>query len=131
MLSIGNNVFSLYGARITEVPEYRDKRGPRVFFAAQMRDMSEPVMLQGNETVFGLVMHRLYLRPTDPPVWIKWVISEPTTGASVASGNTRRCALEDLAWKVAFYGGETAFKRMLTDAVRRAHMGAEATAPAA
>lgn len=116
---VGNNVFSLLGFRITEIPVFRPSNGVKVSFNARLADgrLSERVF--GTKTVFGLVMHRVITFPGEGPRWRKWTISEPTTGGAVAHGGTRQDVLDDLALRIAFYGGEEEFSTLLRDAVTK------------
>jgi hypothetical protein len=122
--TVGPNVVSLLGFPIAEVPEFPDKGGAKVAFRANMRDTNEqPTEVSGTRTVFGLVLHRYLAPPGGQPTWCRWTISEPTTGGAVAWGRTRRDALDDLALRVAFYGGEKAFQEVLQRAIAQ-HMEA-------
>lgn len=116
MSTVGSNVVSLLGFPITEVPEFLDKRGPSITFQACLRDGEGCVIeVRGTKTIFGLVLHR----SPNGVGWVRWVISEPSTGGAVAWGHTRQGALDDLALRVAYFGGEAAFQQLVDDAVLR------------
>lgn len=83
-------------------------------------DQSEIV---GTRTVLGLVIHPHLVAPGQALGWIKWSISDPKSGLAAAHGNTRQGALDDLALKVAYVGGEAAFISMLDGLVGRSSFG--------
>lgn len=114
MWSVGNNVVSILGYAITEVPEYADKCRAKITFtpAVMAGHRKQPVI--GTKTVFGLVLHR-HLRNGYQGI-CRWIISDPGTGRAIAWGRTRKDALEDLALRVAFHGGEDEFDRRLQNA---------------
>lgn len=114
--TVGLNVISLLGFSIREVLELRDNRGAGVAFQASIRGESV-VEVRGTRTVFGLVLHRIIIPAGAKLGWRKWTISEPVTGCAIASGCTRQDALDDLALRVAYFGGEAAFRTMLETAV--------------
>lgn len=119
MLTVGDNVFSLLGFPIVGVPEYRAVNGKKMTFQALVAsdDGGFHIDVCGTRTAFGLVIHRIVTRDGLRPGWLKWTISEPTTGRAVAWGCTKQDALEDLALRVAFWGGEEAFEKRLQDAI--------------
>ena len=128
MTFVGYNVFSLLGFQITEIPEYRISRGRRIEFVAPIRSEGGvcAVSVSGTKTVFDLVIHKIITLPGDAPRWHRWTISEPSTGRAVAWGRTRQDVLDDLALRIAFYGGEKEFSRMLRDAVMKRREGQDA-----
>lgn len=115
MRTVGDNVFSLLGFPIMGVPEYR-ANGKKMTFRALVASGFH-IDVCGMRTAFGLVIHRIVRRDGMRPGWHKWTISEPTTGRAVAWGCTKQDALEDLALRVAFWGGEAAFEKRLKDAI--------------
>lgn len=68
----------------------------------------------GTRTVLGLILHRM---PYGGPGLHRWHISEPRTGHWLACGHSRQAALDDLALKVAFHGGEEVFLQGIEAAV--------------
>lgn len=116
MNTVGSNVVSLLGFPITNIPEFPDKRGQSITFQACMRD-GGVIEVRGTRTIFGLVLHR----SLNSGGWERWAVSEPHTGKSMACGHTRQGALDDIALRVAYYGGEAAFKQLADYAVSRHH----------
>lgn len=103
------------------LPEYIDKRSPKVTFDAFIFAEGKDQLLEvtGNKVVFDLVLHRR-IRFDDSPTFIgygEWVISEPTTGCRVSYGSTRQDALDALAERVAYCGGEANFRKQLENAI--------------
>lgn len=100
-----------------KLPHYPDKRGSKEIFQAVVFragcDDCEVINVAGTGVVFGLVLHRQITQAQTPPGWAVWAISEPTTGCRVVSGRTRQDALDTLAERVAFLGGEDAFRRAI------------------
>jgi len=115
-----NNITSILGMAYV-LPEYIVKRGPKVTFDAFVfaggKDHSFTVT--GNKVVFDLVMHRR-IRFEDSlslSRYGEWVISEPITGCRVSYGRTRQDALDALAERVAYCGGEAKFRKQLDNAI--------------
>lgn len=98
-------VISLYTGRAFEPPVYRDIRGPRASFNASTKQGL--IEVQGTDAALGLVLHRtIEENPTHR--WGRWVVSDPVSGFRVSAGKTRQGALDDLALKVGYLGGEAA-----------------------
>lgn len=119
------SVFSMLGMPYV-LPSYPDKRGPIVTFNAalsqQAGDKCEVAEVTGTKVQFGLVLHRPVGMSQDqrPRQSVAWIISEPTTGLRVVWGCTRQDALDVLAERVAFYGGEPAFLKALEQGIQNA-----------
>lgn len=142
-IPLGDNVFSIFGGfKIQSIPKYRDNnRGkPKVTFMGYMRDCvvgstggAQTLLVQGNRTVFGLVLHRSIVLAGEPNrPWFNWTISEPMTGRFIVRGRTRQHTLDELALRVALSGGESVFRASLEEeAVRltRRSMDGSAAAP--
>jgi hypothetical protein len=128
---MGAQVISILGARFV-LPHYRDHRGPPATFRAMLIDDGS-ILVSGTGTVFGLVLHRSVESPvTVSQIYRRatWTISEPTTGCRVATGWTRQQALDALAERVAYLGGEDAFRVQLDIAISSAnHMGDHTQVP--
>lgn len=98
------------------LPHYPDRRGPAVTFMAQLtvKEGSSSVEVTGSRVAFGLLLHRQIARES---AFVRrhaaWIISEPTTGCRVAMGSTRQDALDALAERVAYFGGEAAFVQVM------------------
>lgn len=117
-ITVGRNVASILGFPITEVLDLPDRRGPTVTFRPHLRSKHGLVtQVYGTQTVFGLVLHRIIIPSGAKPGWLKWTISEPVTGCAIARGGTRQDALDNLALRVAYYGGEVAFQDRLEIAI--------------
>ena len=121
-MRIPPNVISFYtGAPLGEVPEYEDRRGRRVTFRAFLKHSGAVVDVDGEQTVFGFVIHyTIGLRRNEcchRAIWNKWSISEPITGMRVAYGASRRNALFNLALLVALHGGAEKFEAQIQQSV--------------
>jgi hypothetical protein len=106
------------------LPHYVDKRGRSVtFFARAFLDDPnewELVEVSGTAVVFDLVLHKQI--DMGQPRGIQseaWAISEPATGCLIVSGQTRQSALDALAMRVAYFGGEDHFRQALENSVRQ------------
>lgn len=121
-VAAASNVTSLLGFPYV-LPHYPDKRGPAVTFMAliAVQDGTARVEVTGTRVVFGLVLHRQI--EGDGAFFRRhaaWVISEPISGCRVATGGTRQEALDALAERVAFLGGEAAFEQAMKHGIQLA-----------
>lgn len=121
-VAVASNVTSLLGFPYV-LPNYPDKRGPAVTFMALIAadEGAARVEVTGTRVVFDLVLHRQIMG--DSPFarrHASWVISEPTTGCRVSTGGTRQEALDALAERVAFLGGEAAFEQAMAYGIQLA-----------
>lgn len=108
------NVISIFtGSRIDQIPFYRDCHAQQESVRLNMDDGDRVV--QGHRAVFGLVIHR----NPDQTASDLWTLTEPVTGCRVVGGKTRREALDNLAIRVALYGGPRSFEHSLDDARMR------------
>lgn len=116
-----SNVTSLLGFPYV-LPNYPDKRGPAVTFMALIAAASGAARVEvtGTRVVFGLVLHRQIMGDSPFARRHAWVISEPTTGCRVSTGGTRQEALDALAERVAFLGGEAAFEQAMAHGIQLA-----------
>ncbi len=124
-VATASNVTSLLGFPYV-LPHYPDKRGPAATFRALIDQGGGPVLVDvtGTRVVFGLILHRQVLgHGTFVRRHAAWVISEPTTGRRVATGCSRQDALDALAERVAFLGGEVAFLVALEHGIQLAMKG--------
>lgn len=111
-VTAASNVTSLLGFPYV-LPHYPDKRGPTVTFMALIaaEEGKARVEVTGTRVVFDLVLHRQIVGDSAfARRHAAWAISEPTTGCRVSTGGTRQEALDALAERVAFLGGEAAFE---------------------
>lgn len=104
------SVSSLRGGRYV-LPAFKDRRGPSLRFDAALKDGAR-VSVEGYGAPLGLVLHRSLGDRAKG-----WTISEPRTGSRVVGGHTRQGALDALAQRVAFEGGEIAFEAALKIAI--------------
>lgn len=120
-VAAANNVTSLLGHPYV-LPNYLDKRGPAVTFIALIAAEAGAARVEvtGTRVVFGLVLHRQVLGDRPFARRHTWVISEPTTGCRVSTGGTRQEALDALAERVAFLGGEAAFEQAMAHGIQLA-----------
>lgn len=108
------------------LPLYSDKRKPKATFrAAVFHGGSEDndrefIEITGTRVAFGLVLHRQVPAAQDRAIArpVIWAISEPATGCRIVSGWTRQVALDTLAERVAFLGGEEAFRQAVEAGIR-------------
>lgn len=96
------------------LPFFKDRRSPRLRIDAAL-NVGGRVSVEGFEAPLGLVLHRSLGDRSKG-----WSISEPRTGSRVARGHTRQGALDALAQRVAFEGGEIAFKAAIESAISMA-----------
>lgn len=100
-------VISLRTRQALTLLEYRDRRGASVSFKANT--CKGWIEVSGTATVLGLVLHRS-IDGDKAPSWACWNVSDPVSGLRASSGHTRQAALDDLALRVAYVGGEPEFK---------------------
>lgn len=93
------------------LPFFKDRRSPRLRIDAAL-NAGGRVSVEGYGAPFGLVLHRSLGDRSKG-----WSISEPRTGCRIARGHTRQGALDALAQRVAFEGGEIAFNVALESAI--------------
>ncbi|NNM65030.1 MAG: hypothetical protein HKL99_10530 [Burkholderiales bacterium] len=126
------DVVSIRGSAYVE-PRFKYRRGRRVEFEACLATGRRRKVI-GTEAPFGLVLHRTLVPDAASTEWFglakTWTISEPQTGCRVAEGVTRQAALDALAARVAYSGGEAAFTYALAQALASLNTKGETMQPA-